>query len=293
MIGLLCGALLALPLAARLMRASSPGAGQAAGPIATPAAIETPMTPPVTAQRSPGADPEPAALIPRVAIDGPIVQTTADGMIDWTRGRVSVAATPDGDARLMQTLRGLRVDADTRLNDWMRKSPLLSTRIEALTQRTGLPGHGGAGLSVALAGHDGLSALLLAFKLHDGPPSGDIVADGRMSGSGDAAVTLIIDARGLALRPALFPRLLDAAGRSLQALRRVDPNQIAEHGFSVYEASRRAARERLSTGQASRLVEVRGLAPDGVDLILVDEIPRSIQAPIIIVSDKPIIGDGR
>lgn len=277
-----------MPLAGRLLR---PPPASALLPAALPLSSPMSSSAPAVADHAEAARQSrhatPLPSIPAQAGSGPVLQAGANGVIDWSHGRISSAAdTADPVVALLQTLGGLRVDADSRVRDWLAKYPLLSTRVDALIRRHSKQDPSGRVVNAALALHggDGLSALLLAFKLHDAPRRGDI--GGQQTG-GDA-ITLILDARGLAIQPALFPRLISGQGHDLHALSRADPNRVAEQGFSAYVSSLRAARGRLSSGQASRLIKVQGPTARAVtDLIVDGDLPQRIDAPIIIVTDRP------
>ena len=297
LLGLLCGGLLAIPVAWQLLQPHPAS-------TAAPAATLTPL--PNSAQPVGNHHPAPVPTTPR-PIPAPVqdqtqaparravTETSRSGTINWTLGQIdahpkaatdastqpstnSDTATGKHAAALLQTLQTLRVDAHSRLADWMRQYPQLATRIDRLSRQ-----HGKQADPLLFNGPNGLSTLLLAFKLH-----GDTLrtADTHPQTTADGS-TLIIDARGLPLQPALYPRLLDAQGQTRYALEQTDPNRIASHGLSLYAASLSAARELVPAGQTALIIQASQLAPGtDTDLLLPDgSLPRHIQPPIIIVTD--------
>jgi len=312
-IGLLCGGLLALPLAGRLLHplvsvVSSPDrvaapASASPGFQGAPSAVEAKTRAGASVGTStgtgggaltrPAVDPSPPIVTP-IPVQA-VRRVSAHGVIDWSRGQVTASASAAGPrAALWRTLRGLRVDADSRLDDWLLKYPLLSKRIDGLIQTPPMPDSAPptdtATARLALRGRDGLSALLLAFKLHDGPRT----AERDSEPATGADVTLIIDARGLALQPALYPRVITAQGQAVHLLNRVDPNRVAEQGFSRYETSLRSAQRRVPAGHASRVITASALVPGTLtDLIIADDPPARIAMPVILVIDPLGTDDDR
>lgn len=201
-----------------------------------------------------------------------LLQPIGNATLDWTRSHLTLPATGNSSAALRQ----LRVDSDSTLADWMRQYPPLATRLDQLTAQRD------PASPLALHGRNGIGTLLLAFKLHHSRP-GHANAD-----HSNPSTTLIIDARGLPLQAALFPRLTNAQGQPLFTLQDTDPNQVAAHGLAVYTRSTQAARSHLPAGQASLILTALGLAPRSTtDLALPPtSLPDAIALPIIIITDQ-------
>jgi hypothetical protein len=80
---------------------------------------------------------------------------------------------------------------------------------------------------------------------------------------------VIIDARGLAVRPALFPRLLDEGGQTLYTPTQVDATIAAQRGYMVYASAVDSPQLEGRVGKQPLILRARRvLGPARVDLVV-------------------------
>jgi len=181
--------------------------------------------------------------------DGRVTETLPPGEVNWTGGSVlsrgsatgatrrgaSVAthqaATEAARQRLRTVLAQVRQDATQTLGQTLFPNEAQRHEVEALlTQATAvetryLPG-GVVDTAVQLPFAGRLTALLLpppAGTPSEGDPKTEAVHTG-----------IVIDARGLAIQPALFPRLVDERNQVLYAPDQVDGEAAAQQGYVTY-----------------------------------------------------------
>lgn len=205
------------------------------------------------------------------------MQTEKTGYIDWTQSLVfptkpaTETAVPVSDiaaptsasvaTRLTRTLRLVQVDAESTVDDWMNRYPALERRVASLSERLTEPDNVTPGVPLAqpLYGRDGITALLLPLELRalalSHPPPG-----GKPAPDGAEYTGIIVDARGLPVVPALFPRLLNREGRVLFDCSMADPNQVAEHGWVTYVSSAAEFPGRYPAGEQPLRVAATGIA---------------------------------
>ncbi|NJN46992.1 MAG: hypothetical protein HC808_11515 [Candidatus Competibacteraceae bacterium] len=90
---------------------------------------------------------------------------------------------------------------------------------------------------------------------------------------------VIVDARGLMITPALFPRILTASGNLVYDLSRINPNLLEEQGLGVYSASPAALLANALIGVnplVVRAIRTEGVQP--VDLLIEDDDGAKIAA---------------
>jgi hypothetical protein len=88
----------------------------------------------------------------------------------------------------------------------------------------------------------------------------------------DAAVVytgVVIDARGLAMQPALFPRLVDEQGQTLYAPLQVHATMAAQRGYVTYASTVDSPQMEVRVGKQPLILRARrALGPARVDLVL-------------------------
>jgi hypothetical protein len=163
-----------------------------------------------------------------------------------------VSANSPGDAfhdaanqarsNLLEGLFALRVDPDRSVHDLATANPGLRRGILRLVNAGEVTARRAPDgdlmwveVRLPLVGNTGLIPLILPFSdqasgLSDGapaPPAAERAARRTYS-------SILIDARGLAIEPALFPRLVTPTGLRIQVQAAADLNRFARFGYSVY-----------------------------------------------------------
>ena len=258
-------------------------------PAATPPASEVPFEPPppLGPVFAPGQVRE---LVPGGAIDwsGKTAWARGAGVLDpgnpnrdlaWQMAQR--AATVVAQRNLLEIVKGVRVDSDTRFQDLMAEHDSTYQRIEAVIksarQRSparfdSLGGTVEVELECDLYGEAGVEGTLLPSPVA-GPPSGSVsVSASDLSNPAREFLrhysAVVLDAGGSNLKPSLFPKLYDDSGALL-----LDPRELAyadaTRGCALqYVGTLDQVRARPEFGQplVLRVREVRGRL--GTDMVL-------------------------
>jgi hypothetical protein len=212
-----------------------------AGPAAAPPAAQTPFEPPPPLGQvfAPGQVRE---LVPGGAIDwsGKTVLARGFGALDpgnsnrdlaWQMAQRAAAVV--AQRNLLEIVKGVRVDADERVQDLMAEHDSVYQLIEAVVR--GARQHGTARydslagtveieLECNLYGQGGVEDALAPPPVA-GPPSANVAARGLSSAARDFLrqySVLVLDGGNTSLKPALFPKLYDDSGALL-----LDPRELA------------------------------------------------------------------
>jgi hypothetical protein len=213
-----------------------------------------------------------------------VVETLPRGQVDWTEGAVLSRGSATGttlrgaraltDQAAVQAARqglwgGLeqvRLDARQMLGPTLLQVEAHRQALEALIAQAAavetryLPG-GTVETAVQLPFAGRLTALLLAQPsavIPDGEPRSEAVHTG-----------VVIDARGLAIQPALFPRIVDESGQSLYAPEVVDVEAAVQQGYVAYAKAFDQAPAQARIGEHPLVLRALRVAGDTrVDLVL-------------------------
>jgi hypothetical protein len=210
---------------------STAAVSSATVPAATPSVAEPPFAPP--APLGPIAAPgQVRELVPGGAIDwsGKTVWSRGAGVLDPGNSNRDLAwqmaqraATVVAQRNLLEIVKGIRVDSDTRVQELMAERDSVYQRIEAVvkgarqcgpTRLDSLGSTVEVELECDLYGEAGVEGAILPPPVA-GPPSGDV---GNTSLSDPAREFLrqysavVLDAGSTGLKPSLFPKLYDDRG---------------------------------------------------------------------------------
>jgi hypothetical protein len=227
----------------------------------------------------------PAPLGPIVA-PGQVRELVPGGAIDWSGRTVSArgagvldpgnsnrdlarqmaqrAATVVAQRNLLEIVKGIRVDSDTRVQGLMAEHDSVYQRIEAVVkvarQRSSarfdsLAGTVEVELECDLYGEAGVEGALLPSPVA-GPPAGNIGSGGLSNRAREFLrqySAVVLDAGSTGLKPSLFPKLYDDSGALL-----LDPRELADA-----DATRACAIQYVGT-----LDQVQALPDFGQPLVL-------------------------
>jgi hypothetical protein len=89
------------------------------------------------------------------------------------------------------------------------------------------------------------------------------------SATGGVYTGIIIDARGLAVQPALFPRLVDESGQTLYTPMQVDATLAAQRGYVAYASTVDSPQLEVRVGKQPLILRARRvLGPARVDVVV-------------------------
>lgn len=213
-----------------------------------------------------------------------VVETLPRGQVDWTEGallsrgsatgtmlRGGRALTDQAAVRaarqgLWRELEQVRLDARQMLGPAVLQAEAQRQALEAFIAQAAvvetryLPG-GTVETAVRLPFAGRLTAMLLA-------PSSAVMPDAEPR-SEAPHTGVVIDARGLALQPALLPRIVDESGQSLYAPEVVDVEAAVQQGYVAYAKAFDQAPAQARVGERPLVLRALRVAGDTrVDLVL-------------------------
>ncbi len=193
----------------------------------------------------------------QVSAAGDTIERVGSGKINWTGGWVETtglgappAKTPSGQARamaqraahvvalrnLLELVKGVRVDAATLVENYMVTSDVIKTQVSgfvkgAVTTKTDFQADGAVEVTVRMPlwGND---SLISAFMDEKAIKPQEIPAE---LASDEGYTGLVIDGRGLGIKPAVFPVILDPSGAVLYGPDMVDRSIAQQSGMVGYK----------------------------------------------------------
>jgi hypothetical protein len=215
-----------------------------------------------------------------------VTETFSHGQVDWTEGlvfsRASAAsatrwgagvaayqsATQAARQGLLRIFDQVRFDATQMLGQALRQAEAPGYELEALVAHASVvetryvPG-GTVETAVQLPFAGQLTALFLpavSSATPDSEPRTEAVHTG-----------VVIDARGLAIQPALFPRIVDERGQTLYASESVDREAAIQQGYVAYAKAFDQAPAQARIGANPLVLRALRVAEESrVDLVLSD-----------------------
>jgi hypothetical protein len=215
-----------------------------------------------------------------------VTETLAPGQVDWTDGVVRSRDSATGSARrgavvaatqaatqaarqgLLRVFAQVRFDARQMLGQVVRQAEAQRQELEALVGQATVietryfPG-GAVETAVQLSFAGQLTALFLpavSSVTPESEPKTEAVHTG-----------VVIDARGLAIQPALFPRIVDERGQTLYAPESVDREAAVQQGYVTYAKVFDQAPAQARIGEHPLVLRALRVAGESrVDLVLSD-----------------------
>jgi hypothetical protein len=181
------------------------------------------------------------------------------------------AAKLDALRSCLETLKGVQLESGKTVGGALQGDAALTGKVEGLVRGfrvVGKPRYfsdGGVELDVEVPLEGALSDALLP----KGEPKGEPKAEPRPAkADGAAATSLVVDARGQKLVPALAPRIRDEAGKEIYG-----PGSLAEAGrkaggAAAYAHDLDAARAALQGRLGDRPLVVKAVRAEGSDVVI-------------------------
>ncbi len=274
-------------------------------------------------------------MLPRAASAaeayGEVVErkTSGSGAVNWTAERVTAVGigfppqgvTDPARARVMadraayliavrnllEVVKGVRVEATTVVENYMVKSDEVKTEVSGFVKGAQIIGRknhpdGSVEVEVAvpLTGIDGIQQFFQnEVKLGTASPEPVEDAEGHTS--------LIIDARGMGVKPALFPRIVDAQGTPIYTPEMADRGAVVEHGMVRYATVPKASPSAdtgpsaISAVAGRKPLRIKAMPGTATVTISLDDAKKVMQSPgktadflkkarVIILLDTQIAG---
>lgn len=179
------------------------------------------------------------------------------GKVDWTTGvvtAVGIGAPPANAANpaqaramaeraaqvvayrnLLEAIKGVRIDSTTTVENFMVTSDLIRTQVSGFVQGATVMdkkymSDGSVEVTVGMKLTGALADALLPKDL-PAPPTGIVAAPGA---AGQVFTGLIVDARGLGVRPAMAPKVLNESGIEVYGSAWINREWAVREGMAGY-----------------------------------------------------------
>ena len=176
------------------------------------------------------------------------------------------AAQVDAYRNLLEIVQGVRIDSNTVVKDFMTESDVIRASVEGLVKGSKVmnkeylsDGTVEVTVRMNLSGRLSQSIMPKAFEKEQGaaPPPPPAVS----APSGDIFTGLVIDARGLAARPAMSPKIVDENGKEVYGSMNVDRLYAIQQGMTGYARDLTAAQSNPRV--TNNPVSVKGVKASG------------------------------
>jgi hypothetical protein len=184
-------------------------------------------------------------------------QVGSTGKVDWTTGvvtAVGIGAPPANAANpaqaramaeraaqvvayrnLLEAIKGVRVDSTTTVENFMVTSDVIRTQVSGFVQGATIMdkkymSDGSVEVTVGMKLSGALADALLP-KTPVAPPTGLVTTPGA---AGQVFTGLIVDARGLGIRPAMAPKVLNEDGKEVYGSAWINRDWAVREGMAGY-----------------------------------------------------------
>lgn len=267
------------------------------------------------------------AMAPSVSAEGVVlgqaVEPSGSGLVNWTEGWVQstgLGAPPEkpsgpGQAKamaqraayavavrnLLEAVKGVRVDAATLVENYIVTNDVIKTQVSGFVRgaqvvKTDVQPDGGVEVTVRVPLW-GTDSLLNAFTAEKGLQSKELPPD---SPSDEGATGLVIDARGLGVKPACFPTVVDDKGEVVYGPETVDKAAAEKNGMVQYRTLPKDAKISSWFGEGAYVIRPVQLSPmprEGRRPLKIKGVDKAgmLKANIMISNEdaKKIRGDGQ
>jgi len=202
------------------------------------------------------------------------------------RVRAKRAAIDTAYARLLEMAEAVRVDAESTTVNYISESYVVSTRVSGLIQNAEIvtlrhfeDGSYQIKMRMPIKGREGLASAVLPMQMEKAIRIGiayeisiekeEVLPEGE---PGEAYTGLIVDARGLEVQPAMYPRLITMAGEVIYDLMSANPNAVIEEGLVEYSSDMEVAGNSPRVGGNPLIVEAISISGEyNADIVLTEE----------------------
>jgi len=215
------------------------------------------------------------------------VQNIGEGTVNWTKGVIQgkgIGAPPEKfygkpNARpmairaakivalrnILETVNGVRIDSNTVVKDFAVQSDMIRSQVEGMVRgarevNVEYLSDGTVEVIMEISMFGSFSQLLLPETVMDVPAETPGAEPGAAPSS-DVLTGLVVDARGLGVRPAMAPKVLDETGQEVYGSAFVSREFAVQQGMSGYAKDLGSAKQNQRV-TANPLV-VKGLRVEG------------------------------
>ena len=192
------------------------------------------------------------------------------------------AAIDTALARLLEMAKAVRVDAESTTVNFVNESYVVRTRVSGLVANAEIvklrhfeDGSYQILMRMPINGIEGLASAILPIQIEKVIHvriAYEITAEEMQEEMKAAYTGLIVDARGLEVKPAMYPRLVTQAGKVIYDIMAANPNIVIQQGLVDYCSSLEAAMRCPRIGENPLTVEAIAVSGTyGADLVLSEE----------------------
>jgi hypothetical protein len=185
----------------------------------------------------------------------------------------------------LETVKGIYLNSSTTVQNFMTTSDVVSSQVNGFLKgfeqkgRTKYMSDGSVEITmeIPLDGIGNLGEVLLGERLGDEPSVTKF--EGKKSREQHIFTGLIIDCRGLGVKPALSPRVLDGGGREVYGSAYVSKEWAVKYGMVGYSKELDAAAKLERVGQTPGKVKaVKASGQNKTDVVLSDDDAADIRS---------------
>jgi hypothetical protein len=230
----------------------------------------------------------------------PVSETISqNGAVDWSNkviqakgiaiqggvgGRAGQIRAAELDAlrQILETVKGMRLNSETTVENFMLTSDVITTKVHGIArnfQRVGDPVYMSDGsievtVEMNLLGSGQFFDVVMPIAMGGGMPfySGTVNDNSVYTG-------LVLDARGLGLRPAIAPRVVSEDDDEIYGSRFVDREWAIKNGMTGYAKDIESAKKDERVGGNPMVVKaVKVSGPNRTDVVISEDDARRLHA---------------
>jgi hypothetical protein len=182
------------------------------------------------------------------------------------------AAIIAAQQNLLETVRRVRIDSKTLVKDFVTQSDLIHTEFQRFIQHPQVVdisylSNGSVKATVAIKLTGPFAEMLLPKSIRDIHPVKQPKTPNKQEGK--ACTGIVVDCRGLQVRPAIVPRILDEDGNEVYGSKYVNRKYAVEQGMAGYARSLKKAQKDPRVANSSLTVKAIRAAKSGPSDIVI------------------------
>jgi hypothetical protein len=195
------------------------------------------------------------------------------------------AAQADALRNLLEITKGVQVDSSTSVKDFTVESDVIDTQVNGLVKGALIVDYqylpdGTAEVRLRMPLYGNLAQIIMPLAMAKPPAAPAPAVKASESPSVSVVYTgMVVDARGIQARPAMFPRIFDEDGKEVYGLANVDREYAEKQGISGYTRDLTAAQtNHRVTANPITVKAVRTSGPGKSNIVISNTDARNIRS---------------
>jgi hypothetical protein len=195
------------------------------------------------------------------------------------------AAQADALRNLLEITKGVQVDSSTSVKDFTVESDVIDTQVNGLVKGALIVDYqylpdGTAEFRLRMPLYGNLAQIIMPLAMAKPPAAPAPAVKASESPSVSVVYTgMVVDARGIQARPAMFPRIFDEDGKEVYGLANVDREYAEKQGISGYTRDLTAAQtNHRVTANPITVKAVRTSGPGKSNIVISNTDARNIRS---------------